>query len=337
MLLEPEPSAHVEGKDAHPLRRPIEPLRELGQCAVRGLMGDRERQLSVAVDLGQHRPCLHRDRGVAMDPHLLGDDDIGVGNRLRGVALLHRHRAEDVLSPILVELRRARLEGRPRVGDHGQRVIGDLNQSGGVLSDVPVLGQHDGDRVADKANLVPRQDRIGLLLLIGDHLEDLDLLEAPLLEIGRGQDRLDARQRSGGRGVDRLDPSVGLRAAHEGELQRAGDTQIVGVAPGAREQPRVLDPRNAAADKPLRTDALGDLLRRCCAQLHRCEPIAGRDSVNWCGRSRLPRAAGKTGAARGRSHNLAPQTAASARRHAASSVAPMALPCGLPASLPGGA
>ena len=158
-----------------------------------------------------------------MDPHLLRDDDVGGGNRLRGVALLHRHRAEDVLLPLFVKQRGIRLKRRTGVGHDRQRLVDDLDQRRGVFGHVATLREDHGHGVADVPDLLTRENRIGLLLLTGDHREDLDLFDAPRIQVGGREDRLDARQLRRRRYIDRLDPGVGLRAAHKGELQSPGD------------------------------------------------------------------------------------------------------------------
>ena len=59
---------------------------------------------------------------------------------------------------------------------------------------------------------------------------------------------------SGGRGVDRADARVGMRRARHHRVGLAREVDVVGVAPEAPDQPRVLEPPHRLTDR----EGLGD-------------------------------------------------------------------------------
>ena len=75
--------------------------------------------------------------------------------------------------------------------------------------------------------------------------------------------------RERGRGVDRDDPGVGVRAAQDGRVQRAGALEVVDEAAAAREQRHVLLPGQRAADHRLGARRSVARLRAWTASYHR--------------------------------------------------------------------
>ena len=53
-----------------------------------------------------------------------------------------------------------------------------------------------------------------------------------------------------GRGVDAGDPGVGVRATHDGEVQRAGDVEVVGEPGLTGQEGGILAAQQALADDP---------------------------------------------------------------------------------------
>src|SRR5262249_51331061 len=68
------------------------------------------------------------------------------------------------------------------------------------------------------------------------------------IEVGGSEDRGDAGRLLGGRDVDRPDPGMGMRAAHEAEVQHARQRDVVDVAAAAAGEPLELATRNACTD-----------------------------------------------------------------------------------------
>ena len=58
-----------------------------------------------------------------------------------------------------------------------------------------------------------------------------------------------ARHGLGRGGFYRLDPGMGMRRAHEGGMDLAGEREIVGEAPRARQETPILDPPHRLADE----------------------------------------------------------------------------------------
>jgi len=61
------------------------------------------------------------------------------------------------------------------------------------------------------------------------------------VEIGAREDRHHAGHRARGRGVDAADGGVGVRAAYEGEMERAGELEVVHVGIAAGDELGILD------------------------------------------------------------------------------------------------
>ena len=67
------------------------------------------------------------------------------------------------------------------------------------------------------------------------------------VQVGGGEDRVDAGQRERRGGVDAVDTGAGKRAAHEAGVQHAGPGDVVDERAVAGEQAGVLDPRDPRA------------------------------------------------------------------------------------------
>ena len=221
-----EAAADVGGDHAHAVLGHPELQREEELEEVRHLRGARDGELAGAV-VGDHAARLdRRARGAVVDEAAL-HDDVRVRERRLDVAaqrpLVNLVRAEVVVHE------RGALERLLRVDDRGQRVVVDEHVLGGVDHRVAVAADDDGDRVADVLHRVLRQRPV-------DGRGDLDAgrhpgeREAGLeVEVGAGEDGLDAGPRGGGRRVDRGDRGVRLGGAHEGGVQRAAGLDVVDV------------------------------------------------------------------------------------------------------------
>ncbi len=147
--------------------------------------------------------------------------------------------------------RRAWTQRRPAIGDGGQHLIVDINQSGRVLGDGARPRDDDGDRFPDKYDLVLGQDErrdIGWQL-IGAKLQRQPLRGQQRRQIGISEHRMHARQPPRRFGIDAANAGMGMRAAYEGRLQQAGDFEIVDKAAAAAEQRPVFDPQHPVSDR----------------------------------------------------------------------------------------
>ncbi len=101
------------------------------------------------------------------------------------------------------------------------------DQLHGAFGGVRIGGEHDGDRLADIAHLVERQDRLivkgGAVIGIGDELPD----------VLAGDDREDALGLARVGDIDRADAAMRDGAAEDLAVQHAGQAQIVDVVRAA--------------------------------------------------------------------------------------------------------
>ena len=134
--------------------------------------------------------------------------------------------------------------GFGEVGDRGQRFVVDLDELDRVLGDVPVVSDHQRNRVADKLHLafgqrwarsvgnIPACDGVPGLLDVG-------------VQIGGGEHCAHTGQCQRFGRVDAADAGPRQRAAHEAGVQHAGPGDVVDEGAVAGEQPGVFYPRDA--------------------------------------------------------------------------------------------
>ena len=139
-----------------------------------------------------------------------------------------------------VQERRVGLRARPRASrDRGQRLVVDDQPLGGVFGDVAVRGDHRGDRLADEAHAVHREQ--GMVGLEALYLVAHAQRARERRSFAAGEYLYYARV--GPRGVRLHAPhvSVGVRAADEGQRQGPRRLQIVHEPRPPREKPRIFD------------------------------------------------------------------------------------------------
>jgi hypothetical protein len=120
------------------------------------------------------------------------------------------------------------------------------------------LGDDHGERLADVARLVEREERLarvedavrhGGLPPAGEReLVVAHRRQCPL-ELGAGEHQRHAGRAGCAHRVDQPDASVRVRAAHEDGVQHAGQLEIGDVLPLAGEEPRVFPTRQRTAEK----------------------------------------------------------------------------------------
>ena len=132
------------------------------------------------------------------------------------------------------------------VEDRRQLLVVDQDELCGLVGDMGVARQHDGDRLADIAHLADRQDRLVVEgrpeIGIGDQLADV---------LG-GVDAVDARHVECRACVDPGDPSMRDRAAHDLRVQHARQADIVGVFGAAGHLGGGFEARDGATDLAVR-------------------------------------------------------------------------------------
>jgi hypothetical protein len=147
-----------------------------------------------------------------------------------------------------VHARRARGACALQIGHRGQRLVVDVDQRGGVLGDVPVVGHDEGDDLTDVADLVDRQRHLRPRVRQRRMRDQQRPGLVERAEIGGGGDEMNARHPASPRGVDRTDARVRVRAAQARAVERAGQAHVVHEAREAAEQPWILDARHTRSD-----------------------------------------------------------------------------------------
>ena len=210
-----------------------------------------ERQpVLVGVVDGDRAASLDRVRAAAVLLEIDADAPRGAREGIRGVAIGLLELDQEVALAGPVGARRLRGERVAAIGDRGQRFVIDGNQRRSVFGNVARPRDHDRHRLADKGDLVlgKRKRRDVARELRRAKLKRQPLLREERCKIAERQHRVDAGAGTRGRGVDATDCSVGVRAAHECRLEHAGKGKIGDEAALAREQRRILEPPDGAAD-----------------------------------------------------------------------------------------
>ena len=149
--------------------------------------------------------------------------------------------------------RRTRRERSLRVDDGLERIVLHDDQLDGVLGRVPALGDHGRDRFPNVAYLAERQAR-PLTLLEDGGWKDLGTEGQPhplqrTRHVLAREHTTHARQAERCARIDLADPGVRMRASHEGDVQRAGQADVVDVGRSAAKKARILYPPNGSADE----------------------------------------------------------------------------------------
>jgi hypothetical protein len=126
------------------------------------------------------------------------------------------------------------------IEDGGQLLVVDVDELSGVACLRRGSRRDDGDDLAGAGHVVHDDGQVvGSLLLrverprVGDRALDV-------LDVGAGDDVDDARSRLGLSRVDGRDAGVGEGAAHQGEVQHAGQLDVVGPTGATRDEALVL-------------------------------------------------------------------------------------------------
>ena len=184
-----------------------------------------------------HTVRLDRRRAVLGKREALGQDDVGLAKRALGIAVDQPSVARQVRADRRMQDGRRRIERALGIDDHRQRIVVDPDEIGGVLGDVAILGDHDGDRLADE----PHPIRRGAVVVDRRRHADREGLGVPR-DVRAGDRANDAVERQRRRQVVAADRRVGQRRAHDCRVARVGDRRvIVDVGPATGEEPRVLD------------------------------------------------------------------------------------------------
>ncbi len=147
--------------------------------------------------------------------------------------------------------RMAGVEGTGRrIGVHqrGQGLDRDGHKIGGILGNVGIGGEDDGDRLADIAHTIGGEDR----LAIGVEAFDAGEAEIDRRNVGhvrRGPDRNDAGNVARRSRVDTADAPMGMGGTNHAHVQLMRERDVGGEAAIAGDERPVFETRYRAADE----------------------------------------------------------------------------------------
>ena len=195
-----------------------------------------DRRLAILVEIAH--------AGVRLDVALVDhrrhegafDDLVGLGERRVDVPLGddllldevggRRGRFRQALGDeIVVQDRRVRPQGLPRVGDRSEHFVVNDHGFGGRFGGLIGSGRDGGDRVAVVERLLAGKE-----VLVEPLAAEAEI--GPVGKVGGGDDCQNAGHGLGGGCVDRTDARVGVRTAHDLAVQHAGQG-VVGTEVGA--------------------------------------------------------------------------------------------------------
>jgi hypothetical protein len=241
-----EAAAHVRGDDAHGLAG--QPQHAAGEQVeeVRHLGGDVDGEVvavSVVTRLDRDGVALHRHHGDALVHEPSAHDDVGAVERVHFGCLAH---PGGEVAGDAVDLDRCTIgESRLGVGDGTERFVVDdhrLRRVDGLRLRCSCNHCH---RLADEAHLVGRERRAGS----GGVQCCAEGVEAREAEGRSVEDGDDAGHRLGFRHVDVHDAGVGVRGAHEDEVQHTVDGEVVDVPGESEQELGVLDPADLGTEQ----------------------------------------------------------------------------------------
>ena len=209
-----------------------------------------QRQRSRApVVLGEIGPVLHRDRGLAPKPEAPSHLDDRLGHHRLDVTARELPERQHVRRGLVMETRRVRRGGGLGIDERVQRVEGDIDIRQRVLGAVAVVGHHGDHGLADVAHPADRERGQPRRLIVLHARGRLDRI-GHVREIRAGDDRNHARHRGSGPGIYARDPRMGVIAAAERDVEKAGNMAVVDIGPLTGQQTRVLAALHPRAHEP---------------------------------------------------------------------------------------
>ena len=154
------------------------------------------------------------------------------------------------------------------IGDRRQDIVIDLDRFGGIAGLLDAVGNDEGDRVTDMTHHAIGQHRMRRRSLrravpVGHQRRAGHRFQSIGIQFRRGVDRVHPGQRGRRGGVDPSDIRRRMRAAQHHPEQHARQHDVIGVAPGALQQPRILDAADGLGEAEFRVhDIASPGLRR---------------------------------------------------------------------------
>ena len=245
-----EPAADIRADHPHLFQRHLQdhPAQDFAQ-AMAALAADRQRQMiALGVVFADRRARFHEvgDDARVDDGnfgHRMGFGERGLG----GLLVADRHVEQHVAGMVGPDLRRALLD---RIGDAGhrrQRRPVDLDRLDRIARLVDRVSDHEGDGVADMADLAVGEDRIGRA---GEgvyfQIEQAGKT-AEIPDVLAGQDQAYPRQAAGAGGVDG-EFRMRMRRAQHQRVHRGVRRVVIGVAALAANERIVFLAKDALTD-----------------------------------------------------------------------------------------
>ena len=159
----------------------------------------------------------------------------------------------DVVGEVVVHEGRVAVQRALRIHHGGEFFDLDLQGVQAVAGGVAVFRDDDGDGVADIADLVHGE---GPVVRRGEGGEDGD--QGEVAQVFAGENRDDARDGEGGVRPDGANAAVGHVAALEGQVEHAGEFEVIDKDAAAAEEALVFLARHGAAD-----EGRGGISRHC--------------------------------------------------------------------------
>ena len=262
--LHPEPTAHVGRDDADAVLGQAEDPGQAVARQVRDLGAGPEGELALGrVPVRDPAAPFERRRRLPVRAEGALHHDGRAGQGRLHVAVLEPARQEHVVGRRVVD-DGAVAAGSDDVHHRRQRLVVDRDQRGAVLGRVAVAGHDGGHRLAREARLRPGQDRL-LGLDVGRQRRARAHAMPGEVRIGARHHRHDARSRRRARGLDAADPGVRVDAAHEGDVQHAGQLDVAHVPSPPGDEARVLLPGDTRPEHARRAGMRGAGHRRARA------------------------------------------------------------------------
>jgi hypothetical protein len=203
------------------------------------------------VIFGEDTAPLDRMAGAAVLPeigmqHMRGPREGGIA-----VAEIHLVGGDRVGGELAPHGRRAGFDSLAAVRDRRQQLVVHLDQRRRILGDVAVVGDNEGDGLADIGHLAVGECK-------GPHMVErgarIGMPHHPALGHGRrqvvqGDHRVHARDRERRTLVDAANDGMRMRAAREACVQHVRDHHVVDEAALAAQQRRVFDAGDAGSDQ----------------------------------------------------------------------------------------